>query len=132
MNADTADNLRQRIEELGGVRTARTADGPFVNELFDVAGVRISLEAEYGTWRANLSYAGGPLAPAPYWLAALEGTDAPPSGAAPQDALPELLDRLSDVLRRAADIAPAVEAMVRAYRYQRVTELGRETGTDRA
>jgi hypothetical protein len=112
---------------LGAVPLSDQSDGPFANEVYETGGLRIVLESEYGGWWVNMSFGGGPLAPASYWLEALDGRlDMPVPGSTEED-LPRLTDRLPEVISQAAELAEPVSRMVGQYRRQRAAEL-EETG----
>ncbi|HEX7739505.1 MAG TPA: hypothetical protein VF426_07640 [Marmoricola sp.] len=69
------------------------------------------LDSDYGTWRATMAYRNGALLPASFWLAALEGVDAPPSPAVTAADLTKFADRLALIVESAARLAPIAEQL---------------------
>lgn len=116
MNESTVTKLRSRLDEMGAALVDQNGDGPFRNETYEVEGVRVQMQSDYGTWRANLSYDGQAYFPASFWLAALSGSRAVPALPVTEEDLPRLTASLDQVVAQAEVLFPTVVAMGDDYR----------------
>lgn len=116
MTEPSARNLRSCLQTMGAELVDQSGDGAFRNEVHEVDGLRIALQADYGAWRATLSYQGRPYFPASFWLTALSGSSRMPVPAVTDEDLPRLAGCLDRVVAQAAALSPLVEAMGEDYR----------------
>jgi hypothetical protein len=140
MNEDVVARLRARLMELGAIQVKESRDGASSIETYDVASVHVSLESDYGAWRANLGFDGGALMPASFWMAALDGSRTVPVPAVTDEDLPRLVALIPALLAQAPSLAPVVSAMgqdeagaavVTQLRLRRLPDTRRWLGTRR-
>lgn len=115
MSNDGVSTVRQRLQQLGAKLLNTQQDGAFTIERYRVRDVTVSLEGDYGRWRANLGYDGDVFAPASVWISALSGARVLPDPVVIDEDLERLAEVLCELLAEAPRLAPLVRTMSADY-----------------
>lgn len=113
---EVIDHIRNALQAMGALLTDDTADGAFRELTYQLRDLRVQFLSEYGGWRSNLAWADGPMCPASFWIAALDGDNEPPEPAVTAEDLLRLSQRLPELVDRASELSNRVAIMADTYR----------------